>query len=65
MIFVTHDVREAVYLADRIILLSPAPGAVIADIPIELPRGERDDARALQSLRDSLIRQHPILNLGA
>jgi NitT/TauT family transport system ATP-binding protein len=64
VIFVTHDVREAVYLADRIILLSPAPGAVIADIPIDLPRGERDDARALQSLRDSLIRQHPILDLG-
>ena len=31
IIFVTHDLREAIYLADRIIFLSPAPSKVLLD----------------------------------
>ncbi|WMS44008.1 ABC transporter ATP-binding protein [Acuticoccus sp. MNP-M23] len=38
VLFVTHDVDEAVYLADRVIVLSAGPGEIIADIPIPLPR---------------------------
>ncbi|HEX2114992.1 MAG TPA: ATP-binding cassette domain-containing protein, partial [Alphaproteobacteria bacterium] len=34
VLFVTHDVREAALLADRVLLLSPAPGRLIADVPI-------------------------------
>jgi ABC-type nitrate/sulfonate/bicarbonate transport system ATPase subunit len=44
VLFVTHDVREAILLADRVLLLSPAPGHLIADIPITLPRDRRDVA---------------------
>lgn len=62
VIFVTHDLREAIYLADRIILLSPAPGSVLADFPVELPREERNDAKALEALRNRLIRENPILH---
>jgi ABC-type nitrate/sulfonate/bicarbonate transport system ATPase subunit len=35
---VTHNVAEAVYLADRIVVLTPHPGAVKTDLPIGLPR---------------------------
>jgi NitT/TauT family transport system ATP-binding protein len=38
VIYVTHNVAEAVYLADRVIVMTPHPGTVKADIPILLPR---------------------------
>ncbi len=38
VLFVTHSIEEAVFLSDRIIMLSPRPGTVVADIPIDLPR---------------------------
>jgi NitT/TauT family transport system ATP-binding protein len=38
VIFVTHDIHEAIYLADRIVVLSPRPAKKVADIEIRLPR---------------------------
>ena len=44
IVFVTHDVTEAVYLATRIVLLTPRPGRIqkILDIPIIRPRNRND-----------------------
>jgi NitT/TauT family transport system ATP-binding protein len=44
VIFVTHNVREAVRLGDRIVLLAPAPGGVDVDIEVDLPRPRRIDS---------------------
>jgi len=41
VLFITHDPTESVTLADRILLLSPAPGRVLAEMPIPLPRERR------------------------
>ena len=41
ILFVTHDVREAARLGDRVALLSSRPGRVIAQFPIDLPRPRR------------------------
>jgi NitT/TauT family transport system ATP-binding protein len=38
VIYVTHNVAEAVYLADRVIVMTPHPGKVKAEVPITLPR---------------------------
>jgi NitT/TauT family transport system ATP-binding protein len=38
VIFITHQIDEAVYLSDRVIVMSARPGRIIADIPIEIPR---------------------------
>lgn len=37
-VFVTHDIDESVYLADRVLVLCKSPAWVIADIPVPLPR---------------------------
>jgi NitT/TauT family transport system ATP-binding protein len=44
VIMVTHNVEEAVYMANRIIVLSPRPGKIVADLRIELerPRNRKD-----------------------
>ena len=38
IIYVTHNVAEAVYLADRVIVMTPHPGKVKAEVVIDLPR---------------------------
>ncbi|MBI2205429.1 MAG: ABC transporter ATP-binding protein [Candidatus Rokubacteria bacterium] len=38
ILYVTHNIQEAVYMADRVIVLSRRPGEVLADVPIELER---------------------------
>lgn len=44
VVFVTHDLSEAILLGDRIILMSRRPGRIVADVPIMTPRPRDLDA---------------------
>lgn len=43
-LYVTHNIQEAVYLADRVVVLSRRPGKIVGVIPVEMPRRGRDGA---------------------
>jgi NitT/TauT family transport system ATP-binding protein len=64
ILFVTHNIQEAVFLSDRILVLSSGPGELVADIrnPIEAPRAlsdmARSDFRELERHIRSLLGRH-------
>jgi NitT/TauT family transport system ATP-binding protein len=38
ILIVTHDIDESVYVGDRVIVLTPGPGRILADLPVNLPQ---------------------------
>ncbi len=61
VLFVTHSVREAIALSDRVVVLGPAPGRVRADIPIELPRPRHHEIERLPAFLDEVDRLRGLL----
>lgn len=59
VLFVTHDLREAIALADRLIFLSAAPTTVISEIIVPIPRAERHNEHAIEVFRQQLINDYP------
>jgi NitT/TauT family transport system ATP-binding protein len=50
VVFVTHNVREAVRLADRVVLLSSRPGRVVEQFPVDVPRPRRIESAEVSGL---------------
>jgi NitT/TauT family transport system ATP-binding protein len=50
VLFVTHNVREAVRLGDRVVLLSSRPGRVVHEFPVGIPRPRRIDDHPVSAL---------------
>jgi NitT/TauT family transport system ATP-binding protein len=50
VVFVTHNVREAARLADRVVLLSSRPGRVADEFPVAIDRPRRIDSAAVSAL---------------
>jgi NitT/TauT family transport system ATP-binding protein len=58
VLMVTHNLREAVELADRIILLTPRPGTIRGIVPITEARGARDP-QTVAAIVDEISSQYP------
>jgi NitT/TauT family transport system ATP-binding protein len=56
VMFITHDIEEAVYLADRVIVLAGSPGNVVLDKCIDIPRPRKRNADELQQLANDIAR---------
>jgi NitT/TauT family transport system ATP-binding protein len=55
VVFVTHNVREAVALGDRVLVFSPRPGRIVAEFRIDLPRPRSLEDHQLVSLASDIM----------
>ncbi|SMC37568.1 ABC transporter ATP-binding protein [Sporomusa malonica] len=57
MIMVTHDIEEAVYMGDRVIVMSERPGTIKKEFIIDLPRPRNRSNTEFQLLRQAIYRE--------
>jgi NitT/TauT family transport system ATP-binding protein len=58
IVFITHSVEEAIFLGDRVAVLTPGPGCVRAIVPIDFPRENRSWAALNASPAFASLREH-------
>ena len=54
IVFVTHDVDEAVYLADKIVILDKNPGRIASIVEVDIERPRRRDSREFIQIQESI-----------
>ena len=64
VIFVTHDLREALFLADRVLFMSASPGRIVLDLPIDLERPREAEGEAVEMKRLELLKTYPDILAG-
>jgi NitT/TauT family transport system ATP-binding protein len=64
VLYVTHEVREALAVADRVLFLSSGPGRVVMELPVHVPRPREPGDPAVGALHDHVLATHPELLAG-
>ena len=64
VLFVTHDLNEAIFLGDRILFLSQPPSRVVQDVAVDLARPRTPDSPAIHAFRTGLLDRHGGLLAG-
>lgn len=59
VLFVTHDLREAIALADRLVFLDSKPMSVIKQVPVSIPRKDRHNETKIEQFRQQLLIDNP------
>ncbi len=59
VLFVTHDLREAITLADRLLFLSAPPASLLHEVVVDIPRCAREDESEVEAFRQRLVTGHP------
>ncbi len=62
VLFVTHDIEEAIYLSDRIYVLTERPARIKEEVPIHLPRPR--EREIVTTTQFNCIKRHILLNLS-
>jgi NitT/TauT family transport system ATP-binding protein len=57
MVMVTHDIDEAIAMADRVLIMSQNPGRIVGELSVDLPWPRRHMEAGFQTLRDELMQQ--------
>lgn len=65
VLFVTHSIAEAVLLADRVVVLTPRPGRVAGEVPIDLPRPRHVDQEHDAAFRHAARAVRRLIEQGA
>jgi NitT/TauT family transport system ATP-binding protein len=65
VVFITHSIRESVYLSDAVYVISGKPGRVVEKVPIELPRPRRPEQQTTPEFQRHLDRLRDLLESGA
>jgi ABC-type nitrate/sulfonate/bicarbonate transport system ATPase subunit len=64
VMLITHDVEEAIHLADRILVLSPRPTRIQATFEVSFPHPRRLSSREAQELRVAILRELGVVHEG-
>ncbi len=64
VVFVTHDVDESIFLADRVVVMAPAPGRVQRVIPVSLQRPRCRTNDGFVALRAEILRELGVVHAG-